>query len=493
MNRWFPGPFSRARAARPLLLICALAACGGETAKGDDDPRPPVPPGDPGDDDPNPGGEDPTGMMVQIDDVSTPTKSRGTALGGNATGVNGCTDLDPADHYEQPPVEGAPQLHLVSAAVPLGSEEPGDITLHVNRPGNSVLVLSVAWPATWHVTAAPGATIERVIVRSYRARSVSAVVPDGIPVEIYTYEEHGDILGPFGHDWPGLRTTAFVDAAEEHTGLVLTSFRGCWESSLFQIDEPGDLAPPHPVSEATEPRILAGCGAIATESRYCMATTSGNLVMLGLDSGTVCHGEPASPWMYAPASSLGWRGDYVYLCDSTRGIGRISIVDGTVDVAPVPCESITAFEDGLLGMVSVEGGWSSTGLGYLAHFATFEQVAERRPTRAFAIDAWATRIAMHGDQVYFAWHSTDTVETARLKDDAPIYPVPLEGYNDWIWAMDATDDGRLVIGGPPLSVPHHPSVGGIRLFDAATGDSLGELPSEFDDLQINGMQCISRP
>ncbi|HEU4535604.1 MAG TPA: hypothetical protein VFS00_15860, partial [Polyangiaceae bacterium] len=271
----------------------------------------------------------------------------GTADGGNADGPHACGE-GRYDHYEEVTPSGA-ALHVVGIYTPPPS---GEVTVDVTRPGPSVLVLSAYEATRWVVNVAPGATVERVILSGYYAPT--AQVPEGVPVEVHSYDSDGDgeadgggsAFG-FAYQWPGVATTEVVSNAEAASGRGLTSFRGCYEGASFEIAAPGEIRPPHPTSDKAEPTLPPGCEALARESTYCVGLQGGQLSAVGLDSGTVCAG-PSTNADTTAVSSLGWVGDYVYVCDYNRGLVRISVADGSVDIAAVSCDSATSHAGGIL-------------------------------------------------------------------------------------------------------------------------------------------------
>ena len=273
-----------------------------------------------------------------------------------------------------------------------------------------------------------------------------------------------------------------MDAAEELTGATLTSFRGCYASASFQIDEAGELEPPHPVSDNPDPAVPPGCEALTAESTYCVSMTMEGLAAVGLDSGTVCTSDLAPELQVIDGSSLGWQGDYLYTCALGVGIARISITDGTVDVAPIACEMVTTYDGGLVARVGIEEDDAPFGL--LAQFADFDHIAVRKAEHILALDPYATRIAVEGNQAYFGWHSASTVETAELADGAPIKSIPLEGFDNWIMGMDVTGHGQLAI-------TSWFDTEALYLFDAETGAAQGQIPSELPSRLGGGLKCVS--
>ena len=418
---------------------------------------------------------------------------RGTAEGGNADGVYSCivnSSYPGYDHYEHGGNVDDTQLHVIGmyepAAVDSRPDKPvvsGPVDVQVNRRGRSVLVLSSYTSVEWNVTVAEGASLELVIASGLDSQTVNA--PEGVRVLRYSYEEDGEYLGDFGYNWPSFYSTDLVDAAEILTGLELTSFRGCYKGESFQIDEPGELRPPHPVSPSPDPGIIAGCEALTAESSYCMATTRQDheLTMVGLDSGTTCGSVVTNlDFTSFAEASLGWVGDYLYTCWHDRGLARISIADGSVDIAPLPCSGVTAHDGELLVQVRYEEFLDTP--YYLARFASFDDVVARNPEWVYEMAPYHGSMATQGDRLYMASIYDDAVAAVDLTDGAEFQTIPLEGFYDWVFGMSVTDDGKIVIGGETTK-------GGLHIFDAQSGASLGTLPSEFDTTPIAGIACVS--
>ncbi|MEM9488675.1 MAG: hypothetical protein AAGC55_05995 [Myxococcota bacterium] len=71
--------------------------------------------------------------------------------------------------------------------------------------------------------------------------------------------------------------------------------------------------------------------------------------------------------------------------------------------------------------------------------------------------------------------------------------IELEGYDNWIAAMDVTTDGKLIIGAPAHT-------GGLHIFDVDSGalssviSPLSAESSTGDDepTQLWGLDCVSR-
>jgi hypothetical protein len=491
------------------FTLALTAGCGvAVESEGADVTRPPVPDLSPDLPDYEPD-EDGVNRLRTTEGVLRKSKVRGTANGGNADGVHGCAESieGPATyhHYEHGGNANGTQLHVIgiykaAAGLYNGEESPGvpfgPVHVKLDRPGKSVLVLSAYDAVEWNIDVAEGATLEGIVVNGYEESRVNA--PGGVPVLRYSVEGNGEYLG-ISHDWPSYQTTDLVDKAEIITGLELTSFRGCYGSDLFEIDEPGELRPPHEVSPSPEPRILSGCEALTAESNYCMvADTYRNdfgdeplvtkLQMVGLDSGTVCGSLPVDLDIFAQAS-LAWMGDYAYMCAYDRGLARVSLVDGSIDIASLPCDAVAVQNGGLVVLLAYNGqeylGGDGAAPWYVVRFASFEDVVEREPEVVYEMAPWASRMAAHDDTLYFAWHATDTIELAGLANGAEFQSLVLQDFDNWIMGMDVTDDGTLVIGSS------YDTGGRIHLFDAATGALEGTIENGFDDRLLAGLDCLS--
>ncbi len=410
---------------------------------------------------------------------SVPLAKFDTADGGNSDGIHACAD-DYA-HYEHGEAGGA-QLHVVGvyeAANATGTDRrEGKVNVRVTRSGPSVLVLSSYEPTFWNVIVEPGASVERIILSGYYAQSVSA--PEGTIIDSYAYEEGGSYIG-FGYSWPSYDTREVVETAQALTGLSLTSFRGCYSGASFQIDTPVEIRPPHPVSDKAALTLPAGCEHIADESAYCLSRTGGTPAVIGLDTGSVCQNDALGSATVPNTSSLGWLGDYAYGCVYDRGLARISLVNGSVNIAPLACEAVTVHEDGgLLVMPFFGTDFPNLSTFSVIRFDSFEAAARLEIAEVLPFEPYASRMAVDGGRAYFAWHATGTIDVVDLATGA-LESVALEGYDDWILGLDAVDGKLLVLGS--WNDP------GMRVFNATTGKLEGVLASGFAG---EGLACASR-
>jgi hypothetical protein len=400
-----------------------------------------------------------------------------TADGGNADGVHACEGN--YDHYEHGAGTGT-QLHVIGIyeAADADGSGAGIVDVQVTRPGSSVLLLSAYERTHWNVQVGPGAFVERIVLSGYYAQSVNA--PEGAKIESYAVDAVDSNWLGYGYDWPSYYSFDLVDKAQSLTGLELTSFRGCYAGGGFQIDTPVEIREPHVASDKVEPTLPAGCEAIASDLRYCISMQGGKTVAIGLQSSTVCESETPGITAGLGTSSLGWQGDYAYGCNYERGLVRVSLVDGSMDIAPISCDAVSVHGDDLLVMPFGSSGFEEYPLYSVVRFDDFAAAARREVTDVVEISPWASRMAVDGDRGYFAWHSTGTIETAELSDGAELSTITLEGYDDWIYGLEALDGMLLVVG--PSYKP------GLHVFDATTGDALGILLPEYTG---DGLTCVS--
>ena len=294
-------------------------------------------------------------------------------------------------------------------------------------------------------------------------RLLPSEVPAGTALESHDHDTN-NYHYEIGYKWPSDDTSALIGTAQTLTGLQLTIFRGCYRSTHFTIGEDAPSQPPPPVEPPTtspSAKLLPGCAHIAKESAYCMALLEGGdvrLAMVGLDSGQLCSGSTAKNLQASGNASLGWIGDKVYAC-SRDGVVEINIADGATRVANVSCEAVTTHGSEILVM-GFGGGIKS--------YASFDDVLKDKAGKTYNISGvFASRIAARDGQLVFAWHSTNEVQLAPLRDGATVSKLPLAGYDDWVDGLDIVG-GKLVVGTPFR-------VGGIRLFDLATGKHLKTL------------------
>jgi hypothetical protein len=408
---------------------------------------------------------------------------------GVAHGDQDCTSR--YYRYQPEPRAATAELHVVG--VYGGPEVHGDggggprptVHVHVARPGREIaLVLTAYDPVDWTVTLEPGTRLRQVVLAGYHAQRASR--PVDAPLDIYSYEDNRQLPGSsgydYGYEWPSWKAQELVNVAQRLTGLPLASFRGCNHASRFAI---GDEAP------TREPQLAHGmpasCAPILREARRCMALVQSSklrVVGVGLDSGTVCMGPTVTDAYLPGNASLGWIGDRLYACIHDRGVAEISIADGGTRIAPLDCEAVTSAGSLLLVTPSLQRS-STSGV---ERYASFDDLRAGHVDEHLATP-WASRFAALGKIGYFASHATNEVVTRPLVPAAAGVPttattIKLEGYDGWLFGLDALADGTLVIASPTRTGRD------IRMFDAKTGAQRGSMALGLH-ADIAGLKCSS--
>ena len=235
-----------------------------------------------------------------------------------------------------------------------------------------------------------------------------------------------------------------------------------------------------------------GCAAITTESHYCLTLAADfenedwRLALLGLDSGTICPVQPLDASLgFSDASSLGWRGEVAYVCayDNDQDLVRISLRDGSWERGNLSCQAVTGDERGLLVQRS-PGDPELDILDWFRVFAFESYSALRAHDYGPTYDLPTTsRIAVQGDRIYGAWHSTDTIDVVDRTSGAALGPITLEGYDDWVMGLDVTVDAWLTIANWKSGEES------VTVFDARNGSRLREVTVPG---MISGLACVAR-
>lgn len=410
-----------------------------------------------------------------------------------------CRNGYEASNYARLTAADAPaELHVIGVYEAAGDpgfrpEEHGmvDVVVHP-RPKPVVLFLSSVEAVSWHVALEDGAEVAKVIVQGLGRTAPDVTgVPDTVPIErrgwnqacgyAYGWEvEHNSGGGSYGE---------MIASARDLTGLTETSFQGCYDGNRFEVPywsgAPPVATPTTVPGDETIPRQqvgFPGCESVTAEQHYCLTTTYGGIALVGLDSGQVCPLTATSAGVGDPrVSSIAWRGELLYACTGA-GLVRISLRDGSWEAAQVGCEAVAEYGDGLLlaAPLSDPSRWDG---GALRAFPDYAAVLSDRPSRSFAVGGDSTRFTVHGETLYGAWHSTDTIDVADLSADAPREPIRLADYDGWILGLAVTDDGQLVVSGDTWGDT-------IRRFDATTGAYLGALHPA---APVFGLSCVTNP
>ncbi len=176
------------------------------------------------------------------------------------------------------------EMHVIGSYEPVSTPaDPGapwppparpqrDSHVRIDRPGKHQLVLSSYEPVKWHVSAAPGVEIVKVVAIGYHAQAIQLAAGVGAAVEVHSYEQDGQFA--CGYSWPynggGCDTSELLEFAGAATGDDLTSFHGCYTVNDWTLNadlsvqsncsgsQPSELVPPPPVCEPEDEVQVVG-------------------------------------------------------------------------------------------------------------------------------------------------------------------------------------------------------------------------------------------
>jgi len=329
--------------------------------------------------------------------------------------------------------------------------DPGDCDVELNLDHDLVLVLSAYDPVHWHVTNSGSGEIVEIIVNSYDPQEITA--PEGVPVTLTGYWYDSDFWGS-AYSFDDYDAHVVTEEAEALTGLELTSFHGCYEGYQFTLEEGCDGPAESPWPDCTEEGEVMGppdlaalgdaCEEVTGESYFCASITAdGEVVVLGLDTGDVCTVVPEVLEDPSYIHSIAWLDRWIYACPGPfHKLHRVDVTDGTVEEAFVWCESVGAWDDGLL--TNLPGGLGPEANDSMWYYPTFLDAGCQSPTE-LSFGCENHRFTVDGDAVYSAWHSTDHVDVQSLPWGGDLGSIPLEGFDNWVNGMSVIDGELLVI------------------------------------------------
>jgi hypothetical protein len=353
------------------------------------------------------------------------------------------------------------------------------------RPKPVVLYLSAYESVDWAVTVDAGAALERVILQGYQPQHLTGV-PDGVPV---TKIGADDALPSF-YGWEvgsgGAEYVRAIESIRRRTGLVESSFQGCYTGVTFEVPhwqgQPPACDESLVAGDETVSRrsvAFAGCESITAESQYCLAVVNGGFGLLGIDSGNVCPvAAYAQLYPAVKSDALTWRGQVAYFCDPNAGLVRLSLSNGTTELTQVPCDKVAVDGERLV----VAAPWDPEVYvpRSILEFESWEHLLKGRIYGSSEVSAFIERMTVHDGILYTAWHSTNTVDRTLLETGEPLPPLTLEAYDGWILGMAVTSDGRLLVSGDMWGDT-------VYVFDARTGTSRGVVrPST----PVGGLACV---
>ena len=401
-----------------------------------------------------------------------------------------CAQGQSVSNYTNPthliPTQQASELQVVgvyeSDCTRMATESPFEclvprepITVVVGPRSKPVVLALVAYDAvTWRIEVQPGATVERVLIGGYQAQTVEGVaagIVESLPVGQYAYGWEITNNSGGGGYWQ------MMAGIRDATGLVETSFQGCYTGARFTIPYAAD--PP----TTCEPSLVTGdesvaqsdvafpqCAAVAAESATCLSILDGGPALVGVDSGTVCS-LGGSQWTGSAdpsGASVGWLGEVLYQCTYGDGLVRIDLRSWARELLEMPCEAVADDGDSLL----VKPGYSGSGdifdLGGVYRVNGYQGLLAGEASRLPQLSISNERFTVNRGLVYSAWHSTNTIDVDDLVTGAAVRQVTLEGYDGWIFGLDVTDDGRLFVAGMDDAGTL------LMIFDARSGARLGQ-------------------
>jgi hypothetical protein len=360
----------------------------------------------------------------------------------------------------------------------------GQVVVHIGptqRP--LVLAFSSYEPTEWILDLAPGAVVQSVVLLGYYSQELTS--PESTPVTNLS----GSNSQSSGYCWPfctgGSNTPLLVKTVESATGLTLSAFDGTYELHELWIrhecaactpDCEGRVCGPDgcggTCGPCVDPAVCtddgqcisdspAACDGLPADPHYCLTLTETGAALVGLESGTLCALGPQTGVLTGyglMATSIAWQGDYVYSCNPMSGVDgmmRFSLVDGSYEVAPLQgCDGVASWNGRLLVLLG----------GLLRAYDSFEDVVAGTGVPVdFRISE--SRMTVHGQTLFAAWHSTSEVVAYSLPDGAPRETLALESFDTWIQGMSVTDDDLLVVNA-------WPSEQRFAVFNAHTGKAL---------------------
>jgi len=204
-----------------------------------------------------------------------------------------------------------------------------------------------------------------------------------------------------------------------------------------------------------------------------------------LDTGFTCTTGVAAP---KGADTIGWVGDYVYLCKDDDTLQRVSLVDGSTDEVSISCKLVTDYN----GAIMVHNQTSCPlSPKELTVFDTFQDVLNGTPSATISpVNVKGSRVAAQGSTLYHSWHSLssddqeDKIERIELPSGDDLSGVKPIGHDGWVNAIDVTTDGLLVIFNKPA--------GELEVYDAQTGSYVGAV-SQTQYTLVDGIACVKTP
>lgn len=379
-------------------------------------------------------------------------------------------------HHEEAAV--GPALRILSIYEAHTQFDDAIVAVEVDE--ETVLVLSAYDPVHWRVAEDHEGAIQRIIVAGDEETQITA--PPGVPIELADRSGSSD-------DWwaPGTRT--LVDRAQAISGLHLRSFHGCYRGASFSLtDGTGPLVPTgEPDCESEEEgidhepdasAIVDNCGALTSESHFCLGRDDVGIVAIGLDSGDVCPVVALPPDENGGLpTSMAWHGSGLYFCEGEYGnLTRASLEDGTLQRTFAYCDAVASFGGDLL---MLPDGSDPANMDQLWTAGNLTQ-AHCGGHSVIPVDLMASRLTADGGRIYASHHSASSVEIFEPPQEDPVGGIQLEGFDTWIHGMSVLD-------GQSLAINATATEGRVTVFDIHGGELLWEVEVA---QEFRGLVCM---
>lgn len=187
------------------------------------------------------------GCSLYFGDAGSPTPGTPGNEGDPGTQPGGPIQGDPGTL--PPPVDpgpvdpGAarcegPQVDVFAVYVPrTGNSSTGEAGVTIEQPGVHTLVLSAYERTSWHVSLAPGASVNAVYLYGYHAQTVDV---GGVPVVTHSYDQDGQFACgySFPYNGQGCDTNQLLARVAAEAGPV-HDFHGCYQAVKWTLHTGG--------------------------------------------------------------------------------------------------------------------------------------------------------------------------------------------------------------------------------------------------------------
>jgi hypothetical protein len=212
--------------------------------------------------------------------------------------------------------------------------------------------------------------------------------------------------------------------------------------------------------------VLSSAGALSG----CFTTRAGGLgvEILPVDLAAETLGAPLGTIASPDVSSLGAIDGTLVTCTHEGGIEIIDLTTRKTERIQRACDGVTS--DGTLVWVN------SVLESSLFEYQGLQALRDHDVKRRFS-SVHATRLGVGEGRLLAAWHSAAEVLAIDL-DTGAATPIPLPGYDGWIFGLAERGDQRFVLGGWVER--------GIRVYDRTSGALTDTLfPNQF----LQGLTC----